>query len=390
MDKYPLIFIPGILGSKIQAYDKSGVLSVFPNQWFDGWWDAWPATAESWISRLEFSSPSTPIYKSRCTGLVEKVYAGEPPATRDLQDVYILTINHLNSLGYEKDKSLFLYAYDFRYDLDLISDSKQDISGRKSLNNFIEEVQKKTSSSKVNLICHSLGGLVTLNYLTRKPDRIKNVNRIVFLGTPVFGAAKAYAGLICGFSPDPIYDYLAEVWTPTHLQWKKISRFFYSIYQLMPSKPLVEGTGSFVSIQNQDLNYEQSYAINNEDLINNDTIISKELLRSSYRWKEGFTKSLKNNWHIFNPYVHFIQGNKIATPIRYSITYPQNWELGESNIITSEDGDGTVLNYGLQEYLGVNPQNIRQFDGESYKHLDLATNPEVLTYAINLLSLESN
>lgn len=400
MTKYPLIFVPGILGSTIQAH-KVSALSIGTDIFnkisgknytdgADGWWNAWPATAESWLEMMEFSSPSTPKYQSRCLGLLEKANAGPEFA---VQDVYILTINHLCSLGYEKDKDLFLYAYDFRYDLDLIANSPQNISEGKSLSSFIEEVKQKTSSSKVNLICHSMGGLVALNYLIIQPDRIENVDRIVLLGTPVFGSAKAFAGLSCGLPPDQMYDWLAGVWTPTRLKWKVISRFFTAPYQLIPSRPLVEGMDSFVSIFNQDQNYEQSHGINNSDLINHDTLLSKELLRRSFNWKEHFIDALKNNWNTFSSCLYFIQGNRVPTPIKYSIHYPINanitdWRLAvDNNMTTSEDGDGTVLNYGLREFLGVDPQKIHHFD--DVKHLDLATNSEVLTCAVGLLTSES-
>jgi pimeloyl-ACP methyl ester carboxylesterase len=402
MTKYPLIFLPGILGSRIQAYKK---MLFYP----DGWWDAWPATAESWIEMMEFASLSLPKYKSRCLGLLEKAYAGQPPIP--VKDVYVLTIEHLKSLGYEESKNLFLSAYDFRYDLDSIANSREDISERKSLSNFIEEVKQKTSSSKVSLICHSLGGLVALNYLIGKPERIENIDRIVLLGTPVFGSAKAFAGLTCGLPPDQIYEYLAGYWAPTRLKWKQISRLFSAAYQLTPSRPLVKGMGSFVSIFNQDQTYEQSHGISNGDLINNDLLISKELLRASFQWKENFINSLKSNWDTFKSCLYFIQGNNLDTPVKYSIVYPNeaisapsylgfirapwqkissnkiDWRLANDNrsaLTTSKEGDGTVLNYGLREFLGVDSQRIYQFDG--VKHLDLATNLKVLKCAINLLS----
>ncbi|MBL1179209.1 lipase family alpha/beta hydrolase [Pantanalinema sp. GBBB05] len=399
MAKSPLIFLPGILGSKIQAYDK--YYGIIPIPFFDGWWDAWSATAETWIERMEFSSSLTPKYKSRCPGILEQAFVGEPPYP--VKDVYILTINCLKSLGYEKDKDLFLCAYDFRYGLDLLANSKEDISERKSLSSFIEEVKQKTSSSKVSLMCHSMGGLVALNYLVSDPNRINNIDRIVLLGTPVFGAAKAFASLTCGFPPDPLYDYLAQYWAPTRLKWKQISRFFSSTYQLIPSRPLVEGIGSFVSIFDQNQSYEQAHGINAEDQINNDLLISQDLLRASFEWKENFIGSLKSNWNAFSSCLYFIQGNNVVTPVKYSIIYPTeyinplwaifkrssriDWRLAidnQSTLITSKEGDGTVLNYGLREFLGVDPQRIYQFD--RVEHLDLATHPDVLQCAVKLLS----
>ncbi|MCK5283321.1 MAG: hypothetical protein KAK00_07975 [Nanoarchaeota archaeon] len=51
---------------------------------------------------------------------------------------------------------------------------------------LINRVKSCSDSDKVNIIAHSMGGLVMKNYLL-KEDNIRNVNKIIFLGTPNHG-----------------------------------------------------------------------------------------------------------------------------------------------------------------------------------------------------------
>jgi hypothetical protein len=392
--KSPLIFLPGVLGSKIQAYDKKWYYS-------DGWWDAWPATASSWIEMMKFTDSRKPIYGSRCVDILRQAMFGNPPIP--VKDVYKLTIDKLSSLGYKEGENLFVFPYDFRFNLDEISNSDQLISERQSLCSFIQEVKQKTGFSQVDLLCHSMGGIVALNYLINKPENINNIGRVVLLGSPVFGAAKAFASLVCGLPPDEIYDYLAGIWSPTRSQWKEISRYFYPPYQLIPNRFLTEALGSFISINRQDQNYEQAHGLNPSDVINSDSVISHELLRNSCQWKDDFITKLKDKWRTLDlkSHVYFIQGIGIPTPVKYEIVYPSqviyddippyvhikdtDWSLGKDvKTITSEDGDGTVLNYGPKEILGVEPDHLCQFP--KIKHLNLATDPNVIEYVAKIFS----
>ena len=73
------------------------------------------------------------------------------------------------------------FAYDWRLD---------PLVTAEELNDFIEYVCASTGADKVNIICHSLGGVVTLTYLSKHGyDRIKGV---CFNTTAIFG--ESYTG----------------------------------------------------------------------------------------------------------------------------------------------------------------------------------------------------
>lgn len=381
MLKNPLIFIPGILGSTIQAKE------------YFTWWDAWPATATSWLKMMSFSTPGTPEYLCKCLDVVRVARFGEPPISLMLkQPIYQTTLDDLQELGYRENINLFLCPYDFRYDIKEAASRvlEPEISQAPSLKIVIRSVMEKLAVRKVDLLCHSMGGLVALQYMidqVKETGNIDHISNVVFLGTPIFGAAAAFAKITCGLPPDEAYDQLERYWSPTKLEWKTISRLFTAPYQLIPSKPLVDGKGSFVSINSLEQSYDDSHYRHNHGLIGRDVLISKELLQLSYDWKDEFIGNLTNKeiWDSLKTHLHFFQGFNCPTPVKYDIEYPESWDVARiTHTDTDLDGDGSVLNYGVKEVLGVSDDFIHRFD--KVAHLDLARNKQVLAHAKHVFS----
>lgn len=97
----------------------------------------------------------------------------------------------LISVGYEPGKTLFAFPYDWRRD---------NSETAKVLGDRIDEVLRECDCKKVDLVAHSMGGLVARYYI----QNIKNdtVDQLIFLGTPHLGAAKAYLAWEAGeFGP---------------------------------------------------------------------------------------------------------------------------------------------------------------------------------------------
>lgn len=82
------------------------------------------------------------------------------------------------------------------------------------LKDKVEFVKKETGAEKVDLICHSMGGLVALNYINNL-DGAKSVNRLIALGTP-FGGSKLWSFSIgrCGKEMKPGSEFLKKVSVP--------------------------------------------------------------------------------------------------------------------------------------------------------------------------------
>ena len=84
------------------------------------------------------------------------------------------------------DTDLFLFPYDWRQDL------KKIVSENLAL--AIDEIRKLTGSERVDIVAHSMGGLIARYYVNKAGggDKIRNM---VLVGVPHFGSVDAYAAL---------------------------------------------------------------------------------------------------------------------------------------------------------------------------------------------------
>jgi len=94
-------------------------------------------------------------------------------------NVYDGLISTFEANGYVKDKDLFVYTYDWR-------DPLSEIAGR--FEGFLSD--KISNGEKVDLVGHSLGGLVARTYEQTSNDA--KVDKVVTLGSPHEGAVQAY------------------------------------------------------------------------------------------------------------------------------------------------------------------------------------------------------
>lgn len=83
------------------------------------------------------------------------------------------------------------------------------------LKDNVEFVKKDTGAEKVDLICHSMGGLVALNYINNL-DGAKSVYRLITLGAP-FGGSKLWSFSIgrCGKEMKPGSEFLKKLNMPS-------------------------------------------------------------------------------------------------------------------------------------------------------------------------------
>ena len=92
----------------------------------------------------------------------------------------------LKNLGFEENEDLFIYAYDWRKK---VNDSVDD------LNQFIES--KIGTGQKVNIVGHSLGGVIGRIYAQKYQDQNK-VDKMVTVASPHYGVVQVYKPLEAG------------------------------------------------------------------------------------------------------------------------------------------------------------------------------------------------
>jgi pimeloyl-ACP methyl ester carboxylesterase len=87
-------------------------------------------------------------------------------------DQYIIVIRRLEALGYKEDRDLFMFHYDWR---------RSNFASADKLRKFIAD--KGLASKPVDLIGHSMGGLVSTIYIQKYAGEQK-VRNFIAMGTP--------------------------------------------------------------------------------------------------------------------------------------------------------------------------------------------------------------
>ncbi|MCD4736934.1 MAG: DUF1566 domain-containing protein, partial [Bacteroidales bacterium] len=145
-DKIPVLLVPGMMGS--ESNDNGSRYPVLPK--------GSPEWNDETNNRIK-------IYEKVWTTLKEKL------------------VND----GYKKGCTFFEAPYDWRYDLNNSKD--------KYLKNWINEAKLKSGKDKVDIIAHSMGGLLTRAYIQGlENDSDVDINKFAMVGTPNMGSANAY------------------------------------------------------------------------------------------------------------------------------------------------------------------------------------------------------
>lgn len=131
---------------------------------------------------------------------------------------------------YYHDKDFFWGLYDFRLPC--------EESARLYLEKTINKAKEESGHSQVNLLAHSLGGLVARAYLEGERYR-DDVDRLVTAGTPHLGSGEAYpiweGGKLSGYKkPITLYLWYLQALNKNWDQLGFIRENFSSVGQMMP------------------------------------------------------------------------------------------------------------------------------------------------------------
>jgi len=91
-------------------------------------------------------------------------------------------IDTFKANGYTEGLDLFTFPYEWR---------QSNVESAVQLKEKIDEVKAISHSDKVDLVAHSMGGLVARQYI-QSDAYAHDVNQLIFLGTPHLGAPSAY------------------------------------------------------------------------------------------------------------------------------------------------------------------------------------------------------
>ncbi len=252
--KIPVLIVPGIAGTEMR--DGNGLL--------------WPNIDRMFLDAGDnFLDPL--IFNQNLTPSDSNIFASDVIKTGELfgATVYNYTdklINEFAGKGYVENQNLFTFPYDWRYGVS--GKNANDKTNSDLLGEKISQILAQTGANKVDVIAHSMGGLIAKKYVadvaaSASSGEPSKVGKAVFVGVPNTGAPKAVKALIQGdnfgisFGPIGLSD----------SEMKKLSENMPAVYDLLPSQKYYDIAGSFVSQVNyisnptdpwqKDLNYQE-------------------------------------------------------------------------------------------------------------------------------------
>lgn len=199
----PVIIVPGIMGSYLE---KNGV--------------------ELWLSLVQLSTSITDVHlldlilAESGNSLDSSIVATDIIRSVNIalfkKDNFFGLIETLKENGYQENQDLFVFPYDWRLDIEVLALLLKD---------RIDQVKLQRGVEDVNIISHSMGGLIMKKYLRDYGGT--SVDKFIDAGTPHSGSSKSFMTLMYGNTDIAIANKGAI---------KSISQNMPSVYQLLPSE----------------------------------------------------------------------------------------------------------------------------------------------------------
>jgi pSer/pThr/pTyr-binding forkhead associated (FHA) protein len=194
----PVVFVPGMMGSELWR----GSERIWPNVKL--------LLTQPEIFRLQENDAVEP------RGIVNEVVI-VPNLVK--QQRYSRLGDYLEeALGYERNKDLLEFAYDFRQD------------NRISARRLAETIDQWPVTAPITLIAHSLGCIVSRYYVERLGGKHK-IGRLILLGGPNAGYPKAVSHLLLGPNMLP-FGLFGD-------RMRQALITYPSIYQILPTRAFV-------------------------------------------------------------------------------------------------------------------------------------------------------
>jgi pimeloyl-ACP methyl ester carboxylesterase len=217
-EKIPVVLVPGLGATDLRPGAEGIWNDGFPNDVLKG------IAGDPY--KLQFDSTGNPRRDTISKDMVAVKFSDVPVIT----DITDLSKFLQKEKDFVLDRDLFEFPYDFRY--------STEYNGEK-LAEFIKQIKAKTNSRQVDIIAHSMGGLIAKSYLFEQDKNATTVRKLIFVGTPHLGAPKVLTALRYGDDLGiPVID---------GCKLKRAARNMPGMYNLMPGKKYFEMQGGYFS-----------------------------------------------------------------------------------------------------------------------------------------------
>ena len=222
----PIILIPGIMGTELfKDYDDQK--------------EIWPnvnklifSITDNFLNDLALNPDGTE--KSDKPMRLGDIIRGnhlDILGTKYDSKIYEGLISQLEGEGYVENTNLFVFPYDWR---------KSNADSAVKLKEKINKILADTGADKVDLVAHSMGGLVAKKYIA--DNGAGNVDQLIFIGTPQLGAPKAFKVIMEG---DDMGVAKGKFSFLTQSKVKYIVQNMPGVFELLPSKKYIDGQSDF-------------------------------------------------------------------------------------------------------------------------------------------------
>lgn len=209
----PVIIIPGIMGSYLNKDDGTEVWLNLPKIILPG--------DDSYLDELSLDTNGVSINTITPTDIIR-----ETNVPLFSKNFFQGLIEVLTGDSYVENNNLYVFSYDWRLDI---------VENISRLNNKISEVLLDTNADKVDIIAHSMGGLLVKSYI----DSIgsDHINKFIDVASPHIGSPKSFITLSYG-------DVGIAILNKDRI--KAISQNMPSVYELLPSASYINQNGSYL------------------------------------------------------------------------------------------------------------------------------------------------
>ncbi len=212
----PVIIVPGIMSTKL--YENNNLIWLNVIQIVS-------SISDNFLDVLSMDVGGLPINNSILPGGVIR--------SLNNADYFDNLFNQLISANYQENIDIFEHPYDWRFGV-------EDIVLK--LKDRIEEIKAERGVDKVDLVAHSMGGLVVKEYL--KDYGGSSVGKFIDIATPHAGAPSAYKVLMYGDNLG--VKKLFGLVNINANEIKQISQNMPSVYELLPSSKYFDDYGPYV------------------------------------------------------------------------------------------------------------------------------------------------
>ena len=262
-------------------------------------------------------------------------------------------IDTLKNIGYQQNANLFLFPYDWRQSIE-----KTTID----LNSYLQtKIWNNKPDQKVNLVGHSLGGLIARIFTQKNSDK---VDKIISVGSPHFGTVQFYKPLEAGeIDRDNTFLWLAEK-TILVLNKSTIESDKVTITNKFPVAKDLFPTFNFL-----------------KDSLGNEIPISNLIVKNS------FLNTYNQNFSNIFPLFTAIYGEKDKnTPAGY-IVEPQN--IVDKLLGNYPDGKPKESYFDFGDYTILSKSAAQDTDSEKlhFDHGEIISKKEAIKKILGLLSI---